>query len=499
MKAIVKERVKEGAFRKGGLFCVLGAVVLPVLFALGGCGGSGGSGGAAPDDVSRLEDAYIFSYPLVIMSATQKEATNTVEATERKAPPNQLHHAQRLTTPNFTSVVTPNVDTLYSPAFIDLKDGPLVFVKPAAADRYCSAQFLDAWTDCVGIAGSGGSERKEDSAGEQVCLLMRADDTATVVPEGMRVFRFSGDLGWIIGRTLCRGEADLENVRAVQKRMRLLPLKAYLAGGDYTPPQGTHDPRYDGMIPVAYVREMTPEAFFCEANALMRDNPPSAQDEVMLARIRGLGVGPGLSFDASPLGADAQSRDAAWRAMLERVGKRVAENSRKFQVSWGPWQYLGAPIAEFGTEYDYRAMIAQRGLGANPVRAAIYASANRDSSGQPLKAGARYRVRFEKGALPPVREDGFWSVTAYNDDDFLIANPLNRFSVNDRSSVVYNEDGSLELLLQPEPPRDDDPLKANWLPTGQGGFHLFLRLYCPNMDEIDGGWKAPAIVAAKSE
>ena len=43
---------------------------------------------------------------------------------------------------------------------------------------------------------------------------MRADDTTTVVPAGMRVFRFSGDLGWIIGRTLCRSEADLENVRA---------------------------------------------------------------------------------------------------------------------------------------------------------------------------------------------------------------------------------------------------------------------------------------------
>ena len=126
-------------------------------------------------------------------------------------------------------------------------------------------------------------------------------------------------------------------------------------------------------------------------------------------------------------------------------------------------------------EYDYRAMVAWRGLGANPVSAAIYASANKDSSGQALEAGTRYKVRFEKGALPPVQEGGFWSVTAYGDDDFLIANPLNRYCINDRTLVTYNADGSLELLLQPEAPKDEEPLKANWLPTEQDEF--FLNYY----------------------
>ena len=105
-------------------------------------------------------------------------------------------------------------------------------------------------------------------------------------------------------------------------------------------------------------------------------------------------------------------------------------------------------------------------------------------------------MRFEKGALLPVQEGGFWSVTAYGDDDFLIANPLNRYCINDRTPVTYNADGSLELLLQPEAPKDEDPLKANWLPTGQGGFHLFLRIYCPDRTRIDGGWKAPSVIPA---
>ena len=156
----------------------LAAAIALLLFLLGGCGGGGDrheSGSAA-----TLDDAYVYCYPLVMMSVSQKVATNVVEATSEKVPVNQLRHAQRLAGPDFKDVVTPNVDTLYSQAFIDLKGGPLVFVKPAA-DRYCSAQFLDAWTNSVGIAGTVG---REGTSGEQVCLLMRSDDK-TIVPAGM--------------------------------------------------------------------------------------------------------------------------------------------------------------------------------------------------------------------------------------------------------------------------------------------------------------------------
>lgn len=454
------------------------------LAALGGCGGNN----STAESMKALSDAYVFGFPLVMMSTTMKNATNTVEETSKKAPINQLHHASVLASAEFREVVTPNVDTLYSQAFIDLKDGPLVFVKPES-DRYCSAEFLDAWTNSVAIAGSGGTG---DTDAEQIWVMMREDDLDTVVPAGAREVRFSGNLGWIIGRTLCKGDDDLENVRAIQKRMRLLPLADYIAGGTYVPPAGSNDPKYD-YVPVERVVGMSATEFFEEANAMMVDNPPVSEDQPMMDRISSIGVGPGLSFDFAFLGANETARAAAWKTMLREINQRITESSRKFFVFWGPWQYMGEPIAEFGTEYDYRAMVALKGLGANPISAAIYASANKDSDGNSLQAGGHYRVHFEKGELPPVLKDGFWSVTAYGDDDFLIPNDLNRYCINDRSPVVFNSDGSLDLILQPEAPQNDDPLKANWLPTGNGGFHLFLRIYCPDRDKIDGGWNAPSI------
>ena len=112
-------------------------------------------------------------------------------------------------------------------------------------------------------------------------------------------------------------------------------------------------------------------------------------------------------------------------------------------VQNGCWSYFGKPIAEFGTAYEYRALIALAGLGANPVSVAIYPKGEYDCNRGRLNGANKYIMHFEKGQMPPVRERGFWSVTAYDSTtDLLIHNELNRYCINDRSEVVYNEDGS---------------------------------------------------------
>jgi len=91
-------------------------------------------------------------------------------------------------------------------------------------------------------------------------------------------------------------------------------------------------------------------------------------------------------------------------------------------------------------------------------------------------------------SLPPVEKGGFWSITAYSDDDFLIDNPLNRYNVNDRSQFTLNKDGSLDVTLSANDPKDG----TFWFPTGDKGFHLFMRLYLPDLKALEG-WTPPTI------
>lgn len=102
-----------------------------------------------------MRDAYVFTFPLVILDATARFSTNTVSATDAKAPRNQFIHSRRLATAESKNVVTPNADTVYSQAFQDLSEGAFVFSKPAA-DRFCSAELLDAYMNCAAVLGTGG-------------------------------------------------------------------------------------------------------------------------------------------------------------------------------------------------------------------------------------------------------------------------------------------------------------------------------------------------------
>ncbi len=66
-----------------------------------------------------LSEAYTYLYPLVIMDVTKTMQTNAVHASSTAAPINQFIHTSELRNADTKSVVTPNVDTLYSTAWLD--------------------------------------------------------------------------------------------------------------------------------------------------------------------------------------------------------------------------------------------------------------------------------------------------------------------------------------------------------------------------------------------
>ena len=111
---------------------------------------------AIPDAQNLLEEAYLYAFPLVIMNATKIYSTNTETANNIRAPINQFNHARKLADASFRTVVTPNVDTIYTQAWLDLSEEPMIYVVPAT-DRFFNVQVLDAWTNTAAVLEEPGS------------------------------------------------------------------------------------------------------------------------------------------------------------------------------------------------------------------------------------------------------------------------------------------------------------------------------------------------------
>lgn len=416
-----------------------------------------------------VEDAYVYAFPLVLMDATETSATNTEEAVTGKAPVNQFIHSVALANAQFRNVVTPNVDTIYSQVWYDLSEEPMVYELPET-DRFCKVQVLDGWTNTAAVL---------DKAGAYAITLSTWEGE---LPEGVTRIDVPTSMAWSITRIVLSGEEDLPNVYAIQEKMKLMPLSDYISGDTYEPPRGSYSEEND-YIPVDKVLSMDPITFFNKANELMVKNPPAAADKEMLEKIAAVNIGPGMEFDTSVLtGYVAEN----WKTMLTEVRLKLIKEGQKFSKKLGQWDYFGEPIGDFNTEYAYRALVALAGLGANTVEVALYPKIEQDADGNTLTGEKSYLLHFE--SYPQVLEGGFWSVTAYGDDDFLIDNPVDRYCINDRSDLQANDDGSVDVILSEDAPENT----TNWLPVGDGGFHLYMRIYTPDMDALET-WTAPTI------
>ena len=114
------------------------------------------------------------------------------------SPWNVFGYARELLGPE-TTFVTPNNDTLYVLAALDLRPGPLVLHVPDTAGRYYVLQFVDAWTNNFAYIG-----RRATGTGERRFLLAGPDDT-TEAPEGIELVRAPTDVVMIVGRVQVNG------------------------------------------------------------------------------------------------------------------------------------------------------------------------------------------------------------------------------------------------------------------------------------------------------
>jgi hypothetical protein len=150
---------------------------------------------------------------------------------------------------------------------------------------------------------------------------------------------------------------------------------------------------------------------------------------------------------------------------------------------------LGVP----GNGMLFRTACAQTFPGpVNVPQEAMYWTTSGDGAGHTLDGRHNYNMHFPIGQLPP--NNAFWSLTMGDAKNRFVANPINRYSVSDRSGLAQNTDGSVDIYIQNAAPAGH---KSNWLPAPAGKFILWLRVYMPGTAILDGEYEVPPIVEVK--
>jgi hypothetical protein len=400
-------------------------------------------------------DAVIFGRPAVqTYSLMHAQAIDT--ANPDHVGFNAFAHGRDLAGPGYKPFKTPNADTLYSNAFLDLSSGPVLITVPPTHERYFTLNFLDLFGNASNI-----SARTHGTKGGT--YLIATTDWGGEVPAGATLFRVSQPYMWILMRIEVENAGELPLVRALQDQFTITSTASA--------------PRARAFPPAAAALE-DPSVFLDVLDWVVEEAGVRTSETALVSRFRLLGVG-GPRTVAEAL-SDPEIGAGVFAGMAEanRFAGTVKSQNGRMTDGWRePFD-----IGRYGYNYAYRAAVHELGLGAN-VRLENYAFTTFvDSDGAPLQGDqGPYMLRLD--SVPP--SDFFWSITVYDSvTQELHANPSGKYLVSSNTpGLVIAKDGSVTISFS------SDARGANAIPVPEGRFYLALRAQGPRREMTEGTWR----------
>ena len=442
-------------------------------------------GSAMDEKLSRAQvqtiakESYIALFPLVYNYGTMYNQAIDEEAPEYVGGFGVYKH-YGLATPENRDIPTPNNNTPYSWAWVDLREEPWVLTMPEAdGNRYYVCQWDDMWGYVIDAPGSIIDGQQGGS------YLLATTDFKEEVPEGIkRIIYSESDFAGTLTRTGVNGEADIPLMEAIQKGYVLQPLSAYLGA---EAPAKAEEVKW---IPYRAEALKTIE-FFKYANFMLSFTKANEADVEMLEKASRIGIAAGKDWDVTQMDSTRIADiEMGIQQALEAIDQQVAitaDGKKLFNTR-----------QVIGEDYLNRTVGVVVGQFGNYPSQAMYPGFNRDSEGRPLDGSkANYTVRFPKGEAP--KSDYFWSFTMYDlPNRFLVDNPIDRYSIGSQTeSLTFEEDGSLVIYFQTDSPGKEK--EGNWLPTPDAPFYSVLRIYGPGEEVLNGTYQLPKMIATPRE
>jgi hypothetical protein len=425
--------------------------------------------------------------------------------------------------------LTPNADTVYTIAFLDLTKGPLVVEVPPKA----LGALDDMWFGWIIDIGLPGPDR-----GQGGKYLIVPPDYDGPLP----------DNGFFVGRSktthvLYAVRAYLENndpkptVASIKNSLKIYP---YTPGGYGTSIatllEGKVRLERDPPIPPTKFVEASGKSFntippndfsyFEMVNELVQMEPATSFSPEVLGQLAAIGIVKGKPFnpdarmkkiltDAAAVG-NAAGRvfnwraydvpswayypDSMWASMLWEGGYDF-ENPPPALTAQGlfkPSPPAGARTLNsrigffYGYTVDSPAMIMRL-----PNIGSQYLMGFTDGDKNPYDGGKTYRVTLPKD----VPAAAFWSFTAYDNQTRSMLQTPQRFpragsQAYPSPAAVADADGSTTIYFSPTKPADVKD--SNWIQTTPGkGWFTILRLYSPRESFFTKTWRPTEITLVR--
>lgn len=171
------------------------------------------------------EEAYLYGFPMIVGYKVMYEYNIDRNSGQFKAPFNQISNEARVFTYKDTTISTPNSDTPYSVAQLDLRAEPMVLCMPEIdKSRYYDVQLVDMYTDNYGYIGSRATG---NGAG---CYMVDGPNWKGEIARGIaKEFRSETQFSLVVYRTQLFDPADMDNVKKSRPATRSSHCRRFLA------------------------------------------------------------------------------------------------------------------------------------------------------------------------------------------------------------------------------------------------------------------------------
>jgi hypothetical protein len=484
---------------------VTGALCVVAATLMAGCGNKNdaisqaqkkneakGSAAVSIEETKAIaEEGFIYGLPIVMNYAVMYQYAVDRTSDQFKAPFNGIKNEARVFTYKDTTIVTPNSDTPYSLAWLDLRAEPIVLSVPAVPkSRYYSVMLCDGNTFNYGYIGTRATGPE---AGDYMVV---GPDWKGETPAGIKqVFRSTTQFSLAAYRTQLFNPADMPNVVKVQAGYKVQPLSAYLKQPAPSAAPAIDFPKID--------KDMVKTNFFEYLDFALQFAPPGPEEQAIRAKLARIGIGAGRTFEFKDLSPEHK---AAVLLGMKDGEDKVADAVTHLGTKINGWNVasITGDRAFFNGNWLARAAAAKAGIYGNDAVEAMYPLTTALANGDVLDTSKHnYTLTFAKDEFPPV--NAFWSVTMYDGKtQLLIENPIGRYLINSPMlpGMKKNPDGSLTIYIQNKTP--GKAKESNWLPAPDGPDYIVMRLYWPRTEPPSilpagqGTWKPPGIVVASN-